>query len=102
MVWSRNSDDPSFSGDERGLYADGKSGSSLRITNNSAEKHFLGKDTQGIEVLANGKTSIPDNVLKSSNLQKQLKGQTKTTFITNNKTLNAKNSYARKICTTPR
>lgn len=102
VVWSRNSDDPSFSGKDMELYADGESGSSLRITNNSAEKHFLGKETQGIEILANGQTAIPNHVYKSQTLQKQLQGHPKTSFITNNKTVDAKNSYARKICTTPR
>ncbi len=106
VVWTKNSDNIGEK-DKMEIYADGISWNDsttmgLRVSNNDPEKHFLGKDTEGIDIQANGQTSINNNVFKSATLKKQLQNKPKTTFITNNKKVNAKNSHARKICTTPR
>lgn len=69
---------------------------------NDPNKHYLGRQSRGIEILSNGQTELNNNVLKTYSLKKQLAWQNRIVFTTDDKTLYTTSDYSRKICTTPR
>lgn len=73
----------------------------LKSSNNDPDKHFEGRPTKSINILANGQTEINNHKLKTWSLKKQVQWYIWETFITGKKSINSKNSYDRKVCYTP-